>query len=153
MFVCWHLCVCVCQCACANRRWHLRKQCRGLQPPSWRFASQSLVEDQGDGGLRKCSSTFGPKRRTVLGQMFLCWPQTFHTRIHVVYTHQLWVTDMDPICLKAPIFRRCACEDCLWRIIKCSFSYFQLNVENKSFSAGFNVGTGVIISPFGKPSQ
>lgn len=80
MLVCWHLCVCVCQCACANRRWHLRKQCRGLQPPSWRFASQSLVEDQGDGGLRKCSSTFGPKRRTVLGQMFLCWPQTFHTR-------------------------------------------------------------------------
>lgn len=77
----------------------------------------------------------------------------FSYAIYIVYTHQLWVTDTDPICLKAPIFRRCACEDRLWRIIKCSFSYFQLNVENKSFSAGFNVGTGVIISPFGKPSQ
>lgn len=153
MLVCWHLWVCVCQCACVNRRWHLRKQCRGLQPPSWRFASQSLVEDQGDGGLRKMLLDLWTETSHSFGSDVSLLTSNFSYAIYIVYTHQLWVTDMDSICLKAPIFRRYACEDCLWRIIKCSFSYFQLNVENKSFSAGFNVGTGVIISPFGKPSQ
>ena len=153
--LCVDIYVCVCQCACVNQRWHLCKQCRGLQPRTdashhshwWRIRWGRWFAGNAPRPLDRNVAQFWVRWFFVDLKLFI---HESMLSILINCEWQIWTT----FALKCP-FLTVRMRGLFVANSKMFIQLFSIKYRKQELLCWVNVGTGVIIrrSPFGKPFQ